>query len=105
MPRPEGEFTDQPRPRRDLPADEGYAGGAPLPPVGSLTGIDGMFAKTNIVLLILFSFCCNGIALILSIVGLIACKDPRAKQNALITTIIGGIITVGGIIAQIALQR
>ena len=35
----------------------------------------------------------------------IACKDPRAKQNALITTIIGGIITVGGIIAQIALQR
>jgi hypothetical protein len=47
-------------------------------PRQSLTGLDGMFAKTHIVVLILFAFCCNGIALILGIVGLLACKDPRA---------------------------
>jgi hypothetical protein len=50
-----------------------------------------MFAKTNIVLLILFGFCCGQIALILGIVGLVACKDPRAKQNALVVTIIAAV--------------
>jgi hypothetical protein len=64
-----------------------------------------MFANTNIVLLILFGFCCNGIALILGIVGLIVCKDELAKRNAMIVTIIGGIITVLGGIAQIAIKR
>jgi hypothetical protein len=72
-----------------------------LPPVEQLTGLDGMFAKTNIVILIIFGLCCNGIALILGVVGLLACKDPRAKQNALIVTIIGGIITALGVIAQV----
>jgi hypothetical protein len=76
-----------------------------LPPVQSLTGLDGMFAKTNIVVLIIFSFCCNGIALILGIIGLVVCKDPRAKQNALITTIIGGIMTLVGIGAQVAMKH
>jgi hypothetical protein len=66
-----------------------------LPPVSELTGMDGMFGKTNIVLLILFGICCNGLAFILGVVGLIVCKDPRAKQNALIVTIIGGIF--GGV--------
>jgi hypothetical protein len=83
------------------PEDEDYGGEPALPPVGSLTGMDGMFAKTNIVLLILFGLCCNGIALILGIVGLITCKDPRAKQNALIVTIIGAIITGLGVVAQV----
>jgi hypothetical protein len=69
-------------------------GGPNLPPVERLTGLDGMFAKTNIVLLILFGFCCGYIALILGIVGLVACQDPRAKQNALIVTIISGIMAI-----------
>jgi hypothetical protein len=64
------------------------SGDANLPPVSALTGLDGMFAKTNIVLLILFGFCCAYIALILGIIGLVACKDPRAKQNALIVTLV-----------------
>jgi hypothetical protein len=66
--------------------------------------MDGMFAKTNIVVLIIFAFCCNGIALILGIVGLLTCKDPRAKQNAMITTIIGGIVTALGVFAQLKLR-
>ncbi len=70
------------------------AGDPNLPPKEQLTGLDGMFAKTHIVLLILFGFCCGGIALILGIVGLVACQDPRAKQNALIVTIISGIMAL-----------
>jgi hypothetical protein len=72
-----------------------------LPPVQQLTGLDGMFAKTNMVLLILFGFCCGFIALALGIVGLVVCKDPRAKQNALIVTIISGIMTALGVVSSI----
>ena len=68
-----------------------------LPPVESLTGLDGVFAKTNIVILVLFGVCCGIIALIFGIVGLIACNDPRAKQNALIVTIISGIVTAASL--------
>ena len=70
----------------------------PLPPRDQLTGMDGLFAKTNIVLLILFGFCCGYIALILGIVGLVTCKDPRAKQNAMIVTVISAIMSVLGTI-------
>jgi hypothetical protein len=85
---------------RDMAQDDDYPRRG-----GQLTGIDGMFANTNIVLLILFSFCCNGIALILGIVGLITCKDELAKRNAMIVTIIGGIITVLGVAAQLTMKR
>ena len=70
------------------------SGDANLPPVSQLTGLDGMFAKTNIVLLVLFGFCCGQIALILGIVGLVACKDPRAKQNALIVTLVAALPSI-----------
>jgi len=63
------------------------SGDANLPPVSELTGLDGMFAKTNIVILVLFGICCGGVALILGIVGLVTCKDPRAKRNAMIVVI------------------
>jgi uncharacterized membrane protein len=72
-----------------------------LPPVSELTGMDGMFGKTNMVVLILFGFCCGYIALILGIVGLITCQDPRAKQNALIVTIIAGILSAIGTVANV----
>jgi len=68
-----------------------------LPPLSQLTGMDGLFGKTNMVILILFGICCNGLAFILGIIGLVTCKDPRAKQNALIVTIIGAIF--GGVFA------
>jgi uncharacterized membrane protein len=65
------------------------------------TGMDAFFGNTNIVLLIILAVCCNGIAVILGIVGLITCKDPQAKNNALIVTIIGGIITALAVIGNI----
>jgi hypothetical protein len=66
--------------------------------------MDGLFAKTNIVLLIIFAVCCNSLfllPLILGIVGLITCKDPRAKQNALVVTIISGIIVGIGVVVGV----
>jgi hypothetical protein len=59
-----------------------------------LTGLDGTFANTNIVVLVLFGLCCGVIALAFGIVGLVACKDELAKRNALIVTAISGTLTV-----------
>ena len=67
-----------------------------------LSGLDKTFAETNIVVLILFSLLCNGIALILGVVGLLTCKDETAKKNAMIATIIGGIMGAIGVIVRIA---
>jgi hypothetical protein len=64
--------------------------------------MDAFFGNTNIVLLILLAVCCNGIALILGIIGLLTCKDPDAKNRALIVTIIGGIITALAVFANVA---
>jgi hypothetical protein len=66
--------------------------------------MDAFLGNTNIVLLVILALCCNGIALILGIIGPITCKDPVAKNHALIVTIIGGIITVLGIIGNIAIN-
>jgi len=68
-----------------------------LPPVKKkepLSGMDGFFGNTNIVVLVIFGFCCSGIALILGIIGLVTCKDPKAKSNATIVCVIGGIMVV-----------
>ncbi len=70
-----------------------------------LSGLDGTFANTNIVLLILFGFCCGTIALILGIIGLVTCKDELAKRNAMIVTIISGVMHVVGIVAQLAIKH
>jgi hypothetical protein len=56
-----------------------------------LTGLDGTFANTNIVMLVLFGCLCGDIALILGIVGLFVCKDPKARSNALIVTLISAV--------------
>jgi hypothetical protein len=79
---------DRPRRRRDDDYDDR--------PKEQLGPLDKTFRDTNIVVLVLFSICCNGIALILGIIGLVTAKDPKAKSNAMIVTIIGGIVTVAG---------
>lgn len=79
---------DRPRRRREDDYDDR--------PKEQLGPLDKMFRDTNIVILVLFGLCCNGIALILGIIGLVTAKDPKAKSNATIVTIIGGIMTVVG---------
>ena len=97
MPRPEDEYTDEP-PRRppDDRRDEGYDD---YPDVRRRrSGMDAFFGDTNTVLLVFLALCCNGVALILGIVGLATCRDPQAKRNALVVTIIAAIITAIGVL-------
>ena len=106
MDRPEDEFTDDPPPRRrNRRDDDDYDDVADRirRRPAQRSGLDGTFADTNIVVLVLFSFCCGFIALILGIVGLCTCKDELARRNALIVTIISGVLTVVGIISRVAL--
>jgi hypothetical protein len=72
-----------------------------------LSGLDGFFANTSTVVLVIFAFCCGTIALILSIIGLITCKDETAKSNARLVLIITGIIHVLAVLGNIvgSLQR
>ncbi len=65
------------------------------------SGLDGLFGNTNIVLLIIFSICCNGIAFILGIIGLLVCTDPIAKRNALIVTILGFLFGGGALLGNL----
>jgi hypothetical protein len=84
--RREDEYDDRPRRRR------GGGGSGPL---------DNMFAKTNIVVLILFGICCGLIAFALSLVAFLTGKDPQAKSNAMIVMIISGILSVLGLILNL----
>ena len=68
-------------------------------------GLDGMFANTHIIFLILFAFCCNPVALILGIVGMLTCTDPRAKQNALVVTIISAIVAFSGTMGSVVFRH
>lgn len=69
------------------------------PPVRQPSGLDAFFTS-YFVLAIVLAVCCNLVGLILGIIGLVVCQDPKAKQNALIVTIIGGVITALGIVIQ-----
>jgi len=70
-------------------------------PAAALGPLDKMFRDTNVAILVIFGLCCNGIALILGLVGVFTAKDPKAKTNATIVAAIGGIVTVIGIIVRV----
>ena len=62
-----------------------------------LSGLDGMFANTNMVVLVLFGLCCNGLCflpLILSIIGVTTCTDETARSNAKIVMIISIVMSM-----------
>ena len=58
--------------------------------------LDAMFRDTHIIVLVLFGLFCNGIALILSIIGVCTGKDPTGKSNAMILLILSLMVTVFG---------
>ncbi len=63
--------------------------------------LDKMYMDTSFPLLIIFGFCCGGIALILSVIALATAKQPEAKSRATTVAIIGGAMIVIGIVANI----
>jgi Na+/pantothenate symporter len=63
------------------------------------TGLDKYFAD-NFIIALLISFCCATVGLILNIVGVITCKDPKAKSNATVCLIVSILFHVIGLGAQ-----
>jgi hypothetical protein len=90
------------RPPRRRDEDEDEYEDRPRGRSRQLGFMDRTFANTNIVILVLFGFCCGIIALAFSIAGLVVCTDPVAKRNAMIVTIISGIMTVAGVVLQLS---
>src|SRR5262245_20897875 len=61
---------------------------------------DRFFRNTHMVLLVILSFCCSLVGLILGIIGVATCKDPDAKQRATVVLILSLIFMALGIISQ-----
>jgi hypothetical protein len=65
---------------------------------GAKGPLDGMFANTNIVILIIFAICCGYIAVVLALICFLTAKDPKAKANAKLVLIIDAVLIVINII-------
>jgi hypothetical protein len=90
------DYDDRPRRRDD---DDDYDDRPRRP--ARLGPLDKTFRDTNIVVLVLFGFCCGIIALALSLVCLLTAKDEKAKSNAMIVVIVSGLMTVIGVGLQL----
>jgi hypothetical protein len=65
---------------------------------GEAGWFDRTFAKTNIVILVIFSLCCQPIPLALGIAGMVICTDPKAKSNSTTVVIISALVIGLGVI-------
>jgi hypothetical protein len=100
----EGDLPRRRRRRRDEDDDD-YDDERPRRRRGGEMGpLDGMYRDTNIVVLVLFALCCNGIAFILSLIAVVTAKDPTAKSNATVCMIVAIVVTVLGVGGRIALM-
>ncbi len=70
----------------------------PVRGTGELGPLDKMFRDTNVVVLVLFGLCCGVIAAVFGLVGVLTAKDPKAKSNATLVLIIGGIMFALGLV-------
>lgn len=73
------------------------------PRSGAKGPLDGMYANTNMIVLVIFGICCGLIAFVLSLVAYLTAKDPKAKSNALMVLIISLVVTVVGNVAYFGL--
>jgi hypothetical protein len=63
------------------------------PSSAPLSGFDAFLANNLSLLIIIVGCCCTGLVPgVIGVVGLITCKDPTAKRNALILAIVGGVL-------------
>jgi len=78
--------------------------GLDAPPPAQRSGLDKWFTD-QFVFAIIISICCNGlclIPLIINVIGFFTCKDPKAKNNAMICMIISLVLVGLGVIANLA---
>ena len=90
------------RERYDDERDDDFVDDRPVRRSGQMGPLDGMYANTNIVVLILFGVCCGLIAFVLSLVAFLTAKDPKAKSNAMLVLIVSGVLSAIGIVLQFA---
>jgi hypothetical protein len=64
--------------------------------------LDQQFGDTSMVLLVVFALCCGIIAFGFGLAGVVGCKDPNAKQKALVTMIVSGIMVAISVFARFA---
>ena len=64
--------------------------------------LDDQFGGTSVVVLVLFAFCCGMIAFAFGLAGVIGCKTPQAKQNALIVLCVSSAMIAISFMAQFA---
>jgi hypothetical protein len=96
--------NDRGRRGRDDDYDDDDYDDRPRSRSGEKGPLDNMYANTNIVVLILFGCCCGLIAFVLSLVAFLTAKDPKAKSNAMIVMIVGGVVMILNIVAAVTGQ-
>jgi hypothetical protein len=98
----EDDFTDRPRRYPDEEEGESYRRRRPYgDEFRKRSWLERELINTNIAIIVIFALCCNGIALIVGIIGVLTCQDPEAKHKARILLIVGGILTALGVGCQI----
>lgn len=71
-------------------------------PEATSTGLSyKLYMDTAFPVLIIFGFCCGGIALILSVIALATAKQPEAKSRATTVAIIAGVMIVIAILGNL----
>jgi uncharacterized membrane protein len=63
--------------------------------------LDKLFRDTNVVILVIFGLCCSLIAVILGLIGMLTAKDSKAKSNATLTLIVGGVSMALGVVLNV----
>jgi len=104
-PADEDDEGDRPRRRRrDDRDDDPYEEDRDRDRFRRRSWIEKELLNTNIVVIVLFGLCCNGcfmLPLIFGIIGTATCKDPVARQKALILLIISSIVSVLLVVAKL----
>jgi hypothetical protein len=65
------------------------------------SGLDKFFVD-NFIIAIFLSICCATPGLIVSIIGVVTCTDPKAKNNATICLIVSAVLHAGAILGNFA---
>jgi hypothetical protein len=108
-PADDDDSDDRPRRRRrrDDRDDDPYEGDRDRDRFRRRSWIEKELLNTNIVVIVLFGLCCNGclmLPLIFGIIGTATCKDPVARQKALILLIVSACATVLSVWARVAIE-
>lgn len=70
-----------------------------------LPWFERQFAETQGCLIVLLAILLNGPALILGLIGLEVCRDRVARRNAWLLVIVGGAVTIVGIVLMWRMSR